>query len=442
VTTKFANPDQAGRAMHDLATELFPICRSITGDGVRRTLQVLQRALPLQVHEVPTGTKVLDWTVPDEWNIRDAFIADAAGRRVVDFRANSLHVMSYSEPVRRRMPLAELRPHLHSLPDRPDWIPYRTSYYRRDWGFCLTHRQLEALPDGEYEVVIDSTLAPGSLTYGELVLPGWTGEEILLSAHVCHPALANDNLAGIAVLAHVGLALLARPERRHTFRLLFAPGTIGAITWLARNEPVTARIKHGLVLSCLGDDARPGMTYKRTRRGNAVIDRAVAHVLRTSGRPHELLDFSPYGYDERQYCSPGFNLPVGLFMRSCHGRYPEYHSSADNLAFIRPAALADSLEAVLRVIDVLEGNGTYVNLQPKGEPQLGRRGLYAPVGGQRASKEDELALLWVLNQSDGEHDLLAISERSGLAFDVVRAAADRLAAAGLLKDAHEEVGGA
>jgi aminopeptidase-like protein len=421
--------------MHELAAELFPICRSITGDGVRRTLRVLQRLIPLEVHEVPTGTGVLDWTVPEEWNIRDAYVADSTGRRIIDFKANSLHVMSYSEPVRRRMRLAELRPHLHTLPDHPDWVPYRTSYYKRDWGFCLAHPQLEAMPDGEYEVVIDSTLAPGSLTYGELVLPGRTGEEVLLTAHVCHPSLANDNLAGIAVLAHLGRILQARPERRHTFRLLFAPGTIGAITWLARNEPLTARIRHGLVLACLGDDARPGMTYKRSRRGDAVVDRAVAHVLRTSGRPHEVLDFSPYGYDERQYCSPGFNLPVGLFMRSCHGRFAEYHSSADNLDFIKPSALADSLDALLGVIDVLEGNRTCINLAPKGEPQLGRRGLYAPVGGKRTSKEDELALLWVLNQSDGAHDLLSIAERSGLAFGLVRAAADRLTAAGLLTDA-------
>jgi aminopeptidase-like protein len=427
-------PD-AGRAMHDLAAELFPICRSITGDGVRRTLKVLQRLLPLQIHEVPTGTSVLDWTVPEEWNIRDAYVADSRGRRLIDFRANSLHVMSYSEPLHRRMSLAELRPHLHSLPDQPDWIPYRTSYYKRDWGFCLTHRQLQAMLDEQYEVVIDSTLGPGSLTYGELVLPGQTADEVLLSAHVCHPALANDNLAGMAVLTHLGFSLAERQDRRHTLRLLFAPGTIGALTWLARNEPATARIRHGLVLSCLGDDARPGMTYKRSRRGNAVIDRAVAHVLRTSGRAHELLDFSPYGYDERQYCSPGFNLPVGLFMRSCHGRFPEYHTSADNLDFIKPAALADSLDAILRIIDVLEGNRTFVNLAPKGEPQLGRRGLYEPVGGKRASKQDELALLWVLNQSDGAHDLLSIAERAALPFDLVRIAADRLISAGLLADA-------
>lgn len=420
--------------MHDLAAELFPICRSITGDGVRESLRILQRYLPLQIHEVPSGTSVLDWNVPDEWNIRDAYIADSSGRRVVDFRANTLHVMSYSEPVRRRMSLAELRPHLHTLPDHPEWIPYRTSYYRRDWAFCLSQRQLDEMTDGVYEVVIDSTLAPGSLTYGELVIQGTTSDEVLLSAHVCHPSLANDNLAGIAVLAHLGRALLERKQRRHTFRLLFAPGTIGALAWLARNESAVGHIRHGLILSCLGDEARPGMTYKRSRRGDAVVDRAVAHVLRASGRPHELIDFSPFGYDERQFCSPGFNLPVGLLMRSCHGRFAGYHSSADNLSLITPLGLADSLHALLNIVDVLEHNRVYLNLLPKGEPQLGRRGLYAPVGGHRATRDDELALLWVLNQSDGAHDLLAIADRAGLAFDIVHAAAERLVAAGLLTE--------
>jgi aminopeptidase-like protein len=372
--------------------------------------------------------------VPEEWNIRDAYVADSRGRRVIDFKASPLHVVGYSEPVRRRMSLAELRPHLYTLPDHPDWIPYRTSYYQRNWGFCLTHRQLDTLADDQYEVVIDSSLAPGSLTYGELVLEGQSGDEVLLSAHVCHPTLANDNLAGIAVLAHTGLELLARPKLRHTFRLLFAPGTIGALSWLARNEGVTGRVRHGLVLSCLGDDAKPGMTYKRSRRGDAVIDRAAVHLLGASGRPHEVLDFSPYGYDERQYCSPGFNLPVGLLMRSCYGRFPEYHTSADNLDFIKPAALADSLDAVVRVIDILEGNRSYLNLSPRGEPQLGRHGLYAPMGGTPTSREEELAMLWVLNQSDGSHDLLAIAQRAGLAFALVRTAADRLLSAGLLKE--------
>jgi aminopeptidase-like protein len=425
-------PD-SGERLHELLTRLYPIPRSLTGEGVRQTLRAIRELIPLDLHEVPTGTPVLDWTIPEEWNVRDAYVADPDGRRVIDFRRHSLHLVGYSEPIRRRMRLADLRPHLHSLPDRPDWIPYRTTYYRRDWGFCIAHRELQALKDVEYEVVIDASLAPGSLTYGELFLPGRTAHEILLSAHVCHPSLANDNLSGVVVLTHLARALMARPERRHGFRILFAPVTIGALAWLARNEDAARRIRHGLVLSCLGDDAPHGMTYKRSRQGHADVDRAVAHVLRP--RPHQLLDFSPYGYDERQYCSPGFNLPVGLLMRSCHGTFPEYHTSADNPGFVRPAALADSLDTISRVIDVLEANRRYLNLSPKGEPQLGRRGLYRSTGGGGSPKNMEMAILWVLNQSDGTHDLLDIADRSGLPFADIARAAERLVQAGLLAEA-------
>lgn len=418
--------------MHALVAELYPICRSITGDGVRRTLDVIRRHIPVKVHEVPSGTPVLDWEVPPEWNIRAAHVTGPRGERVIDFARHSLHVVGYSEPVRRRMTLAELRPRLHSVPHKPDWIPYRTSYYTRDWGFCLAHRDLETLADGEYEVVIDSTLAPGSLTYGELLIPGQTDHEILLSAHLCHPSLANDNLSGLTVLTFLARELLARPAGRYAYRIVMAPVTIGAITWLARHEATAHRIRHGLVLSCLGDGS-PKMTYKKTRAGDAEIDRAAAHVLR--GRPHDIEEFSPYGYDERQYNSPGFKLPVGLLMRSPYGRFPEYHTSADNPEFLRADALADSLGVIRSVIDVLEGNRRYLNTRPKGEPQLGRRGLFSPVGGRATPKELELAMLWVLNFSDGGHDLLAIAERAALPFEVVRGAADRLCAAGLLREA-------
>jgi len=418
-----------GAELHRWVRDLYPIGRSLTGDGVRETLRRLGELLPIVVQEVPSGTRVLDWTVPPEWNLREAWIENSRGERIVDARRSTLHVVGYSRPVRARLTLAELRPHLHSLPDRPDWIPYRTSYYADAWGFCLTDRQLRALPDDRYEVCVDATLQPGSLTYGECKLPGETEDEVLLSTHVCHPALGNDNLSGIVVAAFLGRWLSER-RRRLTYRLLFVPGTIGSITWLARNESRVDRIAHGLVLTCLGDPGAP--TYKRSRRGDAVIDRTAAHVLAGRGA-HQLLDFTPWGYDERQYCSPGFDLPVGCLMRTPHGQFPQYHTSADDLAFVRPDALADSLELATAILELVDRNRVFMNRQQKGEPQLGRRGLYPPVGGGPPGP-DQLALLWVLNLSDGRHSLLDIAERARLPFDAVDRAASALAAHDLLRE--------
>jgi aminopeptidase-like protein len=403
--------------------ELYPLCRSITGNGVRKTLGHLQRYLPLTLHEVPTGTEVLDWTVPKEWNISDAYVKDSAGRRVIDFQQSNLHVVNYSIPVKARMSLQDLKGHLFTLPERPDWIPYRTSYYKETWGFCLSHQEFLALRDDLYEVCIEATLEPGHLTYGECYLPGETADEVLISCHVCHPALCNDNLSGAVVAAYLGRHL-AGVARRRSYRLLFIPGTIGSITWLARNEAAVARIKHGLVLACLGDLG--SFHYKKSRRGTADIDRVVAHVLTHRGERNEILEFSPYGYDERQYCSPGFDLPVGCLMRTPYGRFPEYHTSADNPDLVRPDMLADSLAACRSIVDVLEHNRAYVNLNPKGEPQLGRRGLYRTMGGFAQGGVDELVMLWVLNLSDGRHTLLDIAERSGYPFGAVRTAADAL----------------
>jgi aminopeptidase-like protein len=413
--------------MHALIRELFPLCRSITGDGFRASLQRLSAIAPIDLHEVPTGTRVFDWTIPKEWNIRDAWIADATGRRWVDFNASNLHVVNYSVPVRARLSLAELRPRLFTLPEQPDLIPYRTTYYHEDWGFCLSQRGLDQLPEGEYDVCIDSSLEPGHLTYGECVLPGEIEDEILISIHCCHPSLANDNLSAMVVGATLVGELSAAP-RRHTVRALFIPGTIGSITWLALNEAAAARVRHGLVLSCLGDSGHP--TYKRSRRGNALVDRAAGHVLRMAGA-HAIRDFIPYGYDERQYCSPGFNLPVGCLTRTPNGEFPEYHTSADNLDFVQPAALEHSLTLVESIIEVLEHDSTYVNLSPKCEPQLGRRGLYRNTGGARVP-EFEMALLWILNLSDGEHSLLDIAERSAMTFGTIRRAAIELERVGLI----------
>lgn len=419
-----------GKEMHGFMAELYPICRSITGDGLRETLRRIASRVPLTVHEVASGTPVFDWTVPKEWNIRDAYVKDAKGRRVIDFQKHNLHVLNYSVPIHQKMPLAELKKHLFTLPEHPDWIPYRTSYYAERWGFCLSHNALGNLPDGEYEVCIESALAPGHLSYGELVLPGQTDEEILISCHSCHPSLANDNLSGIA-LSTCAAQLLARTHLRHSYRFLFIPGTIGSITWLARNEGHVSRIRHGLVVTCVGDAG--GFTYKKSRQGDAGVDRAVDHVLRHSGKAYTVLDFAPYGYDERQYGSPGFNLPVGCFMRTPNGRYPEYHTSADNLDFVKSESLGESLATLLKIFAVLEGNRRYLNQNPRCEPQLGKRGLYGSLGGEADARAHEMAMLWVLNMSDGDHDLLEIADRSTMPFDRIESAALTLLNAGLIR---------
>ena len=426
-------PPQVPEEMHRLIRRLYPICRSITGNGVRETLKILQEYIPLTVHEVPSGTPVFDWTVPKEWNIKDAYIKNSKGEKIVDFQNSNLHILNYSVPVNKKILLAELKQHLFTLPDRPDWIPYRTSYYNENWGFCLSHEQLMALPEDEYEVVIDSTLSNGYLTYGELAIPGKTDDEILISTHVCHPSLANDNLSGIGLAVFLAQHL-RNYSTRYSYRFLFTPGMIGSITWLSSNEASVARIKHGLILACVGDCGK--ITYKKSRRGDAEIDRAVVQVLKDAGEPYDILDFSPYGYDERQFCSPGFNLPVGCFMRTPHGQFPEYHTSADNPDLVKPKCLADSFSKCLSILNVLENNHTYINQNPKCEPQLGKRGLYVSIGGQSDRKINELAMLWVLNLSDGSGiTLLDIAERSGIEFAVLKNAADRLLEHGLLTNA-------
>jgi aminopeptidase-like protein len=419
---------EIGQELHGFAAELYPICRSITGDGLRQTLALIQNRIPLQTYEVPTATPVFDWKVPKEWNVVDAYLKDVSGRRIVDFLESNLHVMNYSAPVCAKMALSELKSHLFTLPENPDWIPYRTSYYQENWGLCLSHNQMLALEDGTYEVCIDSTLKDGHLTYGEWFWPGRSTDEVLISCHACHPSLANDNLSGLTVATFLAQFLAGR-DLHYSYRFLFIPGTIGAITWLARNRETTGRILHGLVLTCLGDAG--GFHYKKSRRGDAEIDRAAANVLHHCNAASEILEFSPYGYDERQYCSPGFNLPVGCLMRSVWGSFPEYHTSADNLDFIRPVQLGESLRVCTAILDLLENNRRYCNLSPYGEPQLGRRGLYRTTGGDAVGVEIS-ARLWVLNLSDGEHSLLDIAERSDLPFSAICDAAELLHQSGLL----------
>ena len=413
-----------------LATRLYPICRSITGNGLRQTLRILGESIPLQHVEVPSGTAVFDWEVPPEWNIDSARLIDPTGRPVVNFADHNLHIVNYSEPMSATLPFEALQGRLHVNPRDPDWIPYRTSYYKRNWGFCLRERTLQTLVPGDYRVEIQSSLEPGSLTYGELLLPGASTREVLVFTHACHPSLANDNVSGLAVTAALAQWLADRP-RRYSWRFVFAPGTIGSLCWLRNNEANLGRVDHGLVLGLLGDAAP--WTYKKSRRGNADIDAIVPYVIRGLDPASRVMDFEPYGYDERQLCSPGFNLPVGRLNRSVNDGYPQYHSSGDDLALISPGAMARSLAACKAIVDVVDTSQRFISLSPKGEPRLGKRGLYGSMGGNSPA-DSERAMLWVLNQSDGGHSLLNISEQSGIKFETIRAAAISLENAGLLAE--------
>lgn len=425
----------AGQEIYQLIEELYPICRSITGAGFRSSLAIMAKHIPLDVHEVPSGTQVLDWVIPKEWNIRDAYIKNSKGEKIVDFQQSNLHVLNYSTPIHKMMNLAELKEHLFSLPEYEDWIPYRTSYYKENWGFCITDRLSKSLRDEEYEVCIDASLEDGHLTYGEYYLRGKLEDEFLISCHCCHPSLCNDNLSGMGLAVQLAKTLNQK-KLRYSYRFLFIPGTIGSITWLAINKDRAQKIRHGLVIACVGDQGK--LHYKKSRRGDAEIDRAVVHVLKYSNVAHEIIDFFPYGYDERQYCSPGFNLEVGSLSRTPHGQFPQYHTSADNLEFISAEALDDSLAKYLEVINVVEGNKCYWNTNPFGEPQLGKRGLYGAFGGRKDSNLYEMAMLWVLNLSDGEHSLLDIAEASGIVFPFIQETAETLFKHGLLTETSTE----
>lgn len=421
---------QAGELMYSLAGRLYPICRSITGNGVRETLSILKEFIPLEIVEVPSGTKVFDWEIPDEWNIRDAWVKNPEGEKIINFKKLNLHVLNYSEPIDKLVNINELKEHLFTMPEYPDWVPYRTSYHNRQWGFCISHKQLENLKEGDYQVKIDSEIESGSLTYGEYLIPGKTKEEVLFSCHVCHPSLCNDNLSGITIANQLAQILNAI-DLHYSYRFLFIPGTIGSITWLSRNEDKVHNVKYGLVLTLLGDSSP--FHYKKSRQGNAEIDKIMEYLLRNENGA-KMLDFSPYGYDERQFCSPGFNLPVGRLSRTPFGEFPEYHTSADNLNLINSDNLSASLALLLKIISVIEGNKKWINLNPKGEPQLGKRGLYKSIGGQSQQKDYQMALLWILNLSDGNNSLLDVAIRSGIDFEILLQATQELFNAGLLKE--------
>jgi aminopeptidase-like protein len=415
-----------GAEAHALCASLYPLCRSLTGEGVRETLRQLREIIPLTINEVPSGTRAFDWTVPDEWNIRDAYVLDGRGNRVIDFKASNLHVIGNSAPIDARVSRAELLKHLHTDPAHPDWIPYRHTYYRDSWGFCAPHSVLESLNEPEYRVRIDSRIAPGSLSYGELLLPGSERGEILISTHTCHPSLGNDNLSGIAVAAMLARDLAAS-NRRFGVRFLFLPATLGPLVWLSRNEELAATIRGGLVLAVCGDAGEP--TYVRSRQGRALIDRAIEHVFTHNSPKASVRDFVPTGYDQRQYCSPGFDLPVGSFMRTPNAEYAQYHTSADNLDFVRPEGLGDSWRLIRLAIHILQEDRRYLNLSPKGEPRLGPRSLFADA--------ERLGLLWILNLSDGRHTLLDIAERSRVPFWTLLEGARRLEESGLLREVSE-----
>jgi aminopeptidase-like protein len=448
---------EIGKNMHELMIELFPICRSITGNGVRQSLQILQNHISLDISEIPSGTKVFDWTIPREWNINDAYIKNSKGEKIIDFKKSNLHVLNYSTPIRTKLSLQELLPHLHSLPDQPNVIPYRTSYYKENWGFCITHNQLINLQDDEYEVVIDSTLENGSLTYAEFFIQGESNDEVLFSCYTCHPSMCNDNLSGVVLFTFLAKHL-KNLSLKYSYRFLFIPETIGAITWLSQNESNVKKIKHGLVAYCVGD---PGnSSYKKSRQGNAEIDQIVMEVLKDTGEEHKVVDFFPTGSDERQFCSPGFNLPVGALVRTFAPEFSEYHTSADNTGFVKAQYLGDTLSKYVKVITKLEENfgkfkpndkeklgksikekndRIFLNLNPKCEPQLGKRKLYHDIGSQIPSQGgkkiiNQFALLWVLNYSDGFHYLSDIVKLSGYDLIDIENSANALVKSHLLKE--------
>ena len=427
---KIENYNSSGAGMFNLISDLYPICRSITGDGVRETLRIVQGMVPLEITEVPTGTKVFDWEIPREWNIRDAYIQNLKGEKIIDFHTLNLHVLNYSSPVNETVSLEELKKHLYTIPEMPDLVPYRTSYYAEKWGFCMSHNQMESLKDEKYKVVVDSSLSKGNLTYGEVYIKGKVPDEILFSTHICHPSLCNDNLTGIAVCANLA-RYVSRMDNYYSYRFLFVPGTIGAIAWLALNEEKLHLIRYGLVTSLLGlDDV---FTFKRTRTGNTTIDQIVEHVIEKETTNPEIIDFIPYGYDERQYCSPGINLNMGNLTRVPYAQYPEYHTSADNMDLISQTAIEDSLSIFIKILKLVEQDKKYLNLFPKGEPQLGKRGLYDDIGGHNDSKTIQMAMLWILNFSDGIHTISDIAIRSGIDIDIMAETTEMLLNKGLLK---------
>ncbi|MBA3722582.1 MAG: DUF4910 domain-containing protein [Parachlamydiaceae bacterium] len=393
----------------DLTTRLFPICRSITGNGVRQTLTLLKEQIPIQIHEVPSGTKVFDWTIPPEWNIDDAYIKDPEGNRIVDYRKNNLHVLNYSISFEGKLSLKELDSHLHSIPEQPDAIPYVTSYYQPQWGFCLSQNQRDQLRDDvQYDVKINSSLKEGSLTYADFIIPGSSKDEILISTYICHPSMANNEISGPVVATFLAKILKSYKDLYYTYRFVFIPETIGSITYLSlHKDELKKNVVAGYVITCVGDP-NP-FSYLQSRAENTLTDRITMHILKNTEEQFHLYSFLDRGSDERQYCSPGIDLPIGSLMRSKYGSYPEYHTSLDNLNYITAEALEGSLKKYLQCIEALEHNHVYQNMYFC-EPQLGRRGLYSNLS-KKNSADDVRLMMNLLAYCDGEKDLLAIAEK-------------------------------
>jgi aminopeptidase-like protein len=438
--------------LYELMEELFPICRSVTGNGVRNTLKILKKKINLKIVEIPTGTKVFDWKVPSEWNIRDAYVKDSKGEKIIDFKKSNIHILNYSTPINKKISKKELKLHLHTLPEKPDSIPYVTSYYKRQWGFCTTHNQLKAMNDDFYQVKIDSTLKDGALTYGEFFKKGKCSDEILISTYVCHPSLCNDNLSGIVISAKIA-EILSKNDTFFSYRFLFIPETIGAITWLSKNESRLSKIRNCLVITCAGDNGK--FTYKKTKSGNNTMDKIFLDVFKRSRKKTKIKEFFPYGSDERQFSSPGINIPTGVFMRTPYYEFPQYHTADDNLEFVESFALNESLSMLSDIILEFESKkeikenpknkinskskDVFINLKPKCEPQLGKRKIYRNISKRRLAgkmnSEDlsEIAIFWILNLSDGSYSLKDISKRSGLTLKLLRKTSKILMEKKLLK---------
>jgi aminopeptidase-like protein len=421
---------EEGDGMYQLLETLFPICRSITGDGVRQSLDLLEEHIPLNRFEVPTGTQVFDWEVPEEWNIRDAYVLDQDGNKIIDFRENNLHVLGYSQPIDQVVELEELQQHLYSLPEQPEAIPFVTSYYERRWGFCLTHQQRQNLKPEKYRVFIDSELKQGYLTYGELILPGAVQQEIFLSTYICHPSMANNELSGPVVTTWLVKWLMSQP-RRYTYRIVFIPETIGSITYLSRNLPVMKdRVIAGFNVTCVGDER--AYSFMPTRYENTLADKVALKILSSKHPSFVKYSFMARGSDERQYCSPGVDLPVVGVMRSKYGEYPEYHTSLDNLKFATPQGLYDSYQTLRDCTELLERNRKYKSTNCC-EPQLGKRGLYTTLS-TRASAGEARALLDILAYTDGTNDLIDISNHIGMPLETLYELIDKLVEHNLIEE--------
>lgn len=409
---------------------LWPICRSIAGPEFRQSLDILAELMPTTRLRFKTGEQVFDWKVPQEWSAKEAYLIGPDGKKLADFKENNLHLVTHSMPFQSELSLSELKLHLYSLPDQPEAIPYVTSYYAANWGFCLKHRELETLLEGRYRVVVNTELRDGHVEIGEAVLPGSSQEEILITSYLCHPSLANNELSGPLATAFLFQRVAAWSSRRYTYRFVIGPETIGSICYLSvRGEHFKKMLQAGYVVTCVGD---PGnFTYKRSRRDDTLADRAATVVLRDNAS-HTIIPFTPAGSDERQYCSPGFNLPIGSLMRTMYGKYPEYHTSLDNKSLISFDAMLETVDIYEKVLRSMEENRKWRSTVLYGEPQLGPRGLYPLIGSGESRTEQVLALNWVINLSDGDHDLLEIAQRSGLKIETLITAAKAASAAGLL----------